>query len=251
MVLFAILMCVNFASCSSSDDDPTEEPEEGGVVVSGKKLVKFVTDGGDWKETWKLKYDNKGRLIEATEKDEGSNEGSYSHQFAWGDDAIILKSGYNNKNKIYTIKNGLLQSCDDGASYSYNQSNRIISLNHGGFNGLATAIWNSDQLLAYSADGTDFTLSYEKNCNKGYSPLSPYLYIYDYIFEPLLLAHPEMLGMRTTQLPTSVTKNDDRYNMTSTLTYEFDKEGYITKITEKETDSNGATSTCTYTLTWE
>ena len=28
MALFAVLMCVNFTSCSGGDDDPTEEPEE-------------------------------------------------------------------------------------------------------------------------------------------------------------------------------------------------------------------------------
>ena len=58
MALFAILMCVNLSSCSSSDDDQTEEPEEGGVIVSGKKIVKFITESGDWKETWLFKYDH-------------------------------------------------------------------------------------------------------------------------------------------------------------------------------------------------
>lgn len=40
MALFAVLMCVNIASCGSSDDDPIVETEEGGVVVSGKKMRK-------------------------------------------------------------------------------------------------------------------------------------------------------------------------------------------------------------------
>ena len=41
MALFAVLMCVNIASCGSSDDDPIVETEEGGVVVSGKKIAKL------------------------------------------------------------------------------------------------------------------------------------------------------------------------------------------------------------------
>ena len=256
MALFAILMCVNLSSCSSSDDDPTEEPEEGGVIVSGKKIVKFITESGDWKETWLFKYDNKGRLIEAIDTDEnnGTIEDSSTHRFAWGDDAIIVKSDYKKESEIYTIKNELLQNCNDGASYSYNQSNRINYLSHKGFNGSAIAIWEGDKLVAYSEDDTDFTLTYEKDCKKGYSPLFLFLYIYDYISEPLLLAHPEILGMRTSQLPISVTtKGNSSYNKTniSTITYEFDKEGYISRIVEKHDGNIYASDTYTYTLTWE
>ena len=62
MALFAILMCVNFAACSSSDDDPTEEPEYGGVVFSDKKIAKVVsvTEPEGWKETRTFAYDDKG-----------------------------------------------------------------------------------------------------------------------------------------------------------------------------------------------
>ena len=37
MALFAVLMCVNLASCSS-DDDPTDESPQYELVTSGKKL---------------------------------------------------------------------------------------------------------------------------------------------------------------------------------------------------------------------
>ena len=48
MAMFAVLMCVNFTSCSSDDEAPTEE---GGGVVSGKKIAKIVSESGTWKET--------------------------------------------------------------------------------------------------------------------------------------------------------------------------------------------------------
>ena len=77
MALFAVLMCVNFASCSSSEDDPTEEPEEGDVVVSGKKIAKIVgtSEESPYSETYTFSYDSKGRLIEATEIEEEEGYG--------------------------------------------------------------------------------------------------------------------------------------------------------------------------------
>ena len=60
--------------------------------------------------------------------------------------------------------------------------------------------------------------------------------------------------MRTSQLPISVTtKGNSSYNKTniSTITYEFDKEGYISRIVEKHDGNIYASDTYTYTLTWE
>ena len=46
IALFAVLMCVNFASCSSSDDDPTEEPEEDEKVdFTGYTSTKLKING--------------------------------------------------------------------------------------------------------------------------------------------------------------------------------------------------------------
>ena len=89
MALFAILVCVNFAACSSGDDDPTEEPEEGGVVVSGKKNKKIVgtSEESPYSETYTFSYDSKGRLIEATEiEEEGYGKDTETYTFTWGDE---------------------------------------------------------------------------------------------------------------------------------------------------------------------
>ena len=72
----------------------------------------------------------------------------------------------------------------------------------------------------------------------------------------LYCAHPELLGLRTKQLPKSATRNrtynDTGYksSITALFSYEFDKDGYISKITIIET-YEGETSTDTYLLTWE
>ena len=60
--------------------------------------------------------------------------------------------------------------------------------------------------------------------------------------EVLFMAHPEIAGMRTNQLPNTYSPGDEEFS----LTYEYDKEGYISKIKTK--DSYGS---ATYTLTWK
>ena len=241
MALFAVLMCVNFASCSSSDDEPTEEKDENEVVVSGKKIAKIISESEEWKETRTFSYDDKGRLIKSTETDEYDNEkNTRTYQFIWGDD-VIKCSGDNNY--TFTLKNGLVQS-DELHTYSYNKSNRLVKVETS--YSTATAIWDGDKLMSISDDdGDDRTFAYEKTCKKGNFPFAANM-IDDC---ELFIAHPEIVGSLTTQLPASLTEIDGYSGdkETATFAYEFDKEGYISKITAKATDG----STETYTLTWE
>ncbi|MBO5250379.1 MAG: DUF4595 domain-containing protein [Bacteroidaceae bacterium] len=272
MALFAVLMCVNFASCSSDDDDDsTEEKEEGGVVVSGKKITKIVgqTEGGSYLETYTFSYDNKGRLVKAVEKEQEDNYTSTdTFDFIWGDDAIKVteKSTYSGSSSTYTesytliLNNGLVQyedyGDDDGVgTYTYNSSNRLIKFSDGG-SWAETAIWDGDKLVSKTDGSEEGKLSYGKSCKKGYFPLIAS------IMEAgecniLYMAHPEIAGMRTTQCPTSITWTDtDDYSggtdsETKNITYEFDKDGYISKITIKTTYKDDSTDTATLTLTWE
>ena len=262
MVLFAVLMCVNFASCSS-DDDPTEEKEEGGVVVSGKKLVKIIYKSTDdsYSETYTFSYDNKGRLVAATIMEaEEDNSSTDTFDFIWGDDVVKVteKSTYSYSNSTYTesyiliLKNGLVQYEDYGndgtGTYTYNSSNRFVKFSDGGY-GTETAIWDGDNLVATSDGDDDSKLTYGETCSKGYFPFIATI-IDAGKCEALFMAHPEIAGMRTTQLPTSITWTYDGYygteSETSTMEYKFNKEGYISKIIGKSTDSNGE-----YTLTWQ
>lgn len=262
MALFAILMCVNLASCSSSDDDPTEKPEEGGVVVSGKKITKIVfkSEDGD-SEINIFKYDNNGRLIEATALYEGDRDKyTETYQFTWGDNAIKVISTFNDSNSNYTgtdtytitLKNGLAQNNEDGNSFIYSNSNRIIKCtsNDKYGEGEFSAIWDGDKLVSISEeDEDDATLTYGTSCKKGYFPFVATMLAND-ADAALFMAHPEIAGMRTNQLPTKITWTDNHGSEIITLTYEFDKEGYISKIVSEEI-SNGSTETETYTLTWQ
>lgn len=263
MALFAVLMCVNFASCSSSDDDPTEEPEEGGVVVSGKKLTKIVgTSGNGDSENYTFKYDDKGRLIEAISSyEEDGDKYTETYQFTWGDNAIKVISTFNDSNSNYTgtdtytitLKNGLAQDNEDGNTFTYSNSNRIIKCtsNDKYGEGEYSAIWDGDKLVSISEEdeNDDATLTYGTSCKKGYFPFIASLLAVDGD-AMLFMAHPEIAGMRTNQLPTKITWTDNYGSETSTFAYEFDKEGYISKVVGKET-FNGSTETYTYTLTWQ
>ena len=62
----------------------------------------------------------------------------------------------------------------------------------------------------------------------------------------LFMAHPEIAGIRTTQLPVS-TVEIERSTNKYTYTYEFDKDDYISKMIKKGSDG----SLWTYTLTWK
>ena len=100
MALMAVLMCVNFTSCSE-DDDPTGVKNENGIDVGGKKLVKIVdkSEDGYYSETYTFSYDDKGRLVFATVMEEEGNYSSIeSFDFIWGGDVIKVISTYPSSN---------------------------------------------------------------------------------------------------------------------------------------------------------
>lgn len=253
--LLAVLMCANFASCSKDDDAATTDGggnDEGGnqeVTVSEKKLVKMVSN----EETYTFSYDGEGRLSSATYNDsDGDIENS---KFIWGDDAVVVKYEYedgngDNHTETYTLKNGLVQSWSADyhnghhteGTYYYNSSNRLIKAaftHHLGYT--VNAVWDKDKLVSVDTNDTyEAILTYGETCKKGYFPLiSDVIGLGDVLF----MAHPEIVGMRTNQLPNTYLPDDEEISMT----YEYDKEGYISKIKLKDNDGN----TDTYTLTWK
>lgn len=238
MALVAILLCVNFTSCSK-DDGPTEEPEEGGVVVRGKKLIKITGTYKGEVETYSFNYDNNGRLIKAEYKEDTYTE---SYQFIWGDD-VIKVSRVNGSSFTLNLNNKLVRNSDNGATFSYNSSNKFIK-GKDNYNEI-NVIWDGDKLVSISDQDADATLTYDnKSCKKGYFPLSASMI--GFCSEMLFMAHPEIAGMRTTQLPSSITWVDRYETDARTLTYEFDNEGYISKINIKV-----GSNTYPFTLTWK
>ena len=251
--LLAVLMCANFASCSKDDDANIDTGGED-VVVGEKKLVKMVSN----EETYTFSYDDEGRLssaIETVNYDDGTTR-KYSYKFIWGDDAVVVKyeytGGYSSDytgTYTYTLKDGLVQSYvdddNDKGTYSYNNSNRLIKAEFTSKDWTINAVWDKDKLVSVKTSDTygpytSSILTYGETCKKGYFPLISNIIELE---EVLFMAHPEIVGMRTNQLPNTYSPDDEEISMT----YEYDKEGYISKIKMKNEDGESET----YTLTWK
>ena len=244
MALMAVLMGANFTSCDK-DEDLTED----GIIVSGKRLAKMVetSEGSDAKEITSFDYDDRGRLIGVTETEEyNNNTNVYTYQYIWGDDVIkVIAEGRNwGYNSTFNLKNGLVQSEDYVGSwsestytYSYNSSKKLTK--YRGNDWSLSYIWDGDKVVSMSEDDTNVSVTYKESCKKGYFPLLPMMMQME---EPLFMAHPEIAGMRTAQLPAT----EDIENLSITFAYEFDNNGYLSKMIVKYNSS-----TSTYTLTWE
>ena len=257
MALSAVLMCANLTSCGS--DEENEPKEDGGIVVGGKKVTKLVATYDDGFENYTFSYDNKDRLIEAERSEEyGINKYTYQYQFIWGDGAIKVRrceSGSSScSNYTLNLENGLVQTEDYGhraATYTYNSSNRLVNFSDGN-DWIISAIWDGDKLVSTSEpddwEGCDAIITYEKSCKKGYFPLMATMMDISNC-QILFIVHPELAGIRTSQLPAKITWDYKHFESeTSTFSYEFDKDGYVTKIIEQNIDG---TIHGTYTLSWE
>lgn len=214
-------------------------------------------------EKYTFSYDNEGKLSVAIAEnswesmDGGGNisdeQDIETYTFTWGDNVIKVKTveksqyggTYEEENMFY-LSNGLVQFSDNDAAFTYDESKRIIKAEEGYRTMVAT--WNGDKLLSTQSNedgGSISKLTYNNTyCKKGYFPFISS--IIDFGCEILFMAHPEIAGMRTNQLPASLEYSnamyEEEYSYT-TFTYEFDQDGYISKIK--------SANAMTYTLTWE
>ena len=250
MALFAVLLSMNFTACS--EDNGSTEGD--GVVAGGKKLAKLVIDTNDYSETYTFSYDSKGRLINTISIFEREGERYTSdYQLIWGDDAIKISERYGKNVDYYTatLNKGLVQRMDvnrgDYDNYcimTYTQSKRLgKGVEKDGYE--VNTIWDGDKLMSISEDGCETSFTCQETQNKGYFPF--YSMLMDIIkCDVLYMAHPELCGMRTTQLPASWTITNRNETETNNATYEFDKDGYISKMNIKL--RNGVN---TFILDWE
>lgn len=92
-----------------------------------------------------------------------------------------------------------------------------------------------------------------KTC-KGYFPLYYLFSLSD--DDDIFFVHPELIGLRISQLPDQMYSKTDNHETTEKYTYTLDKDGYMESCTmihiEKRLDINEThTSTDIYTFKWE
>ena len=124
---------------------------------------------------------------------------------------------------------------------------------------IETYTWDNGKITTYTYtdEGEDvYECTYSGKTCKGYFPLyNGFLFNndIDHIFD----AHPELFGLRCSQLPDQVYYFVNSYEeeVTQKYSYTFDKDGYVKSCTEIRTitDDTNHTDTRTriFTFTWE
>ena len=211
----SIVLSFGFCGCSSDDDENTNSSS------NEKKLVKIVNEG----TTTIFNYDDQGRLLTVYE------DNSYKSSYTWSDNNDYVKVS-NADGDIYELRvvDGLARSgkvwysgYEKNVGLSY-ENNRLASYDFGydykgsitwGKNGISEATILEGEII-YSG----------KSC-KGYNPYMVYQVSTSPI-EDLAVAQPRLFGLHVNQLPEKI-KGDE--NDEVSFSYEFDKEGYLVKLT--------------------
>ncbi len=229
----AIILCFSITSCSK-----VNTPE-----IKEKKLVNFrnQAESADPSYGYTFNYDNQGRLISATLK----YDSIVHHDFIWDENTITLTKTSNTgtapQSYKFVLKNNLVQYFENEnkgrCTITYNSANQFVESSNGN-----TAQWDGDKFIQFTENRVEGILTYGASCEKGYLPFAATL-ITPSECTVLYLAHPEIGGIRTNQLPSTIDlylSGKKAYSMN--FAYEFDQDGYITKIINDE---------ATFLLTWE
>lgn len=257
LAVMAIMVSVNLSSCSK-DDDPTKNDD--GIVIGEKKLVQVtelnLASEENSSMTFDFSYDSEGRLISITRTYSYDDSDIRTANYIWGNNTIFEQT--EDDNTTFNLENNLVKTIqesddDDIISFLYNSSNQLIAeygTNNIIGNWKRNYIWDNNKLLSYD-DYEKYTYS-GKTC-KGYFPLifpDDFSEGYD-----LFIAHPELNGMRSQQLPDKETTNySDGSTHVVDYLYTFDKEGYLETCTMNITNqynSNVSTWKIIYTFKWE
>ena len=232
MAMIAVLMTINFVSCSKEHPD--------GDLSNEKKLVKVSNNG----TISNFAYDSKGRLTTISNVDFSGFHWN-DLQFAWSDDSIMVcfidyahGDGDDSYSYTLTLKDGLVSKSSNGDTFAYNDSGRITQWYSYGLDHIVR--WDGDKVVNIVIGDTSYTYTYGGiSCSKGYFAILPLYIAFHNISGRLFMAHPEIAGMQTKHLPTTINNWP--------ITYEFDKDGYISEIKLH----SGGDYVELFTLTWE
>ena len=254
LALAAVLMAACFTACSKMENDGTH-----------KRLAKLtINDDSFFHLCYTFKYDDKGLLKNSTLETIIYGESNpttliESYDYVWNSQSIDVTATSNNNGIIeeryeytYNLSEGLIRSKNysDGTghnfSFGYDSSNRLIQFDD------QMISWDNDKLTSIKVDDEVywyhklFTYGTTPAAN-GYSPLATF----SVTGEALILTHPELAGLKTNKIPLTEITLPNELNQQKNFEYEFDKDGYISKINEIITQAEGESWSTEYTIVWE
>jgi len=243
MAMLAIVMGVSLTSCSKDNNT------DSGDQSSEKKLMKIVTVDESGNEMGlRFHYDNNGKLnkVQFNNGEDGPN--LRTSKYSWDGNVINFRKPESQDTYKFTIEDQLIRSYEHGfTTHSYLYfADRLEKIDTGtdsfGKPHYTSTIWDDDKLVEIkdgASSTTVTTITYGKTCNKGYCPIIPsiiegsehLLDVPDASIMGLYVAHPELFGVRTSQLPATITTTDRWGDSKSeNISYEFSEDGYISKI---------------------
>ena len=261
LIIVTLVAILGFNSCSNQFESNNE-----------KKLVKYVcvNDTNFKLFEQSIEYNEKGQAI-SIQDDHYFADDEYSlglHQFNWNENSIDATQELSVKlfgeyldqtiNCTITLENNRFTKFEYDvknaiSNYTYDKEGRMQTYVDAISD--ATCVWDADKLISIDNDAfnTEHRYTYGNiSCLKGYCPII----INATQTEPLPFIHPEFAGLKTKQCPISeectyFDEEDKPLIEYYTYEYEFDNEGYITKIIETITRPDTGTRIQTHTLTWK
>ncbi len=235
MALFAVLLSVGFAACSSNVDD-----DDNGGTSSDKRLVKMTEQGESNTYTYVFTYDSQGRVVRKDVKRDGTLD--YYYIYAYFDDLIVQKyyndRGYSKEYSL-TLENGLIVSEEEKSwvtQYAYENGRLATKTND---NGVYSFKWENGNVTRIDLNGESHT-KYEYTNYAAPKSFFTYSNRYGKKIDLGLF-----YGKSAKNLPSKLIEGDDG------ITYDWTvKDGLPIKLIEMEKDDHGTYTTIT-TFEWE
>ena len=243
IAMLAVLMCVNFASCSNDDptgDSPANQP------INEKKLAKVLEQDSDgYERIIEFKYNEDGNVIEANEF---SNRGTYRILYNWNSKESVTITGSGFDGHELTLSNDRVRNeyqaeykyynpepflDEDFIFYNYDKNRNLREYGvkwskESEYQPIYKLNWNNGQITGFEDDDSNTsTILYENQTCKGFFPLFACCFDDGSIlkFNYIFIAQPQLIGLRTNYLPKRIIGDAD--SGFETFKYEFNSDGYI------------------------
>lgn len=254
--LLIMMICLNCFSCSK---DEYEEPAkaEDIIVPKEKKLTQIKYRFATGVITYDFNYDEKNRvtvIMRTNENADGQILQRRMTNYTWKTNSIVNETN----GSVYILDNNLVKTIYSFENYiyecSYDKGNHLIRLQDVEDPSWTELWeWSGDKMLEYAdvnGDSEKFIYS-GKEC-KGFLPI--FLTISRLYEDDIFYAHPELIGIRSSQLLDKseyVAGDEPYFSNTAIYNYTFDENGYVASCTITNKDNSGDSDISVYTFTWQ